>query len=175
MDGAFLSPMGEPFRRSPEGKDGAAVWFAQADSDHDGALSPDEMQKDAGRFFAALDLNHDGEIDPAELVNYETVVAPPMVRMAGGMKPVRSDAEGRRVADMHQGSGGGFPEDDGNHPRTGLQGVPEPVAMADTNLNRGVSVQEFAAAAGRRFLALDSSHDGKLTPEELRNAPPPKR
>src|SRR5438270_5404906 len=63
----FLSPMGEPFRSDDPAADNVGAWFAQADTDHDGAITLAEMQADAARFFTALDTNHDGEIDPAEL------------------------------------------------------------------------------------------------------------
>src|SRR5438477_12085347 len=62
----FISPMGEPFRADGGGEDMLAAWFAQADRNHDGQITPNEMQLDADRFFALLDTNHDGEIDPDE-------------------------------------------------------------------------------------------------------------
>jgi hypothetical protein len=45
--------------------------------------------------------------------------------------------------------------------------IPEPVASADTDFNRGVSPSEFVAAANQRFDTLDVNHDGVLTREEL--------
>ncbi len=68
--------MGEPFRPNGRDDDGLADWFRQADSNHDGQLTIEEMQKDAERFFALLDVNHDGEIDPDEITRYENVVVP---------------------------------------------------------------------------------------------------
>ena len=59
--------MGEPFRPASRDGNGLAEWFAQADRNHDGQLTLDEMQADADRFFALLDVNHDGEIDPDEI------------------------------------------------------------------------------------------------------------
>jgi len=47
--------------------------------------------------------------------------------------------------------------------------IPEPVASADSNFNRGVSPEEFRDAATKRFLLLDSCHSGKLTLPELQN------
>jgi hypothetical protein len=72
----FISPMGEPFRVAARGDDALADWFRQADGNHDGQITPIEMQQDADRFFAILDSNRDGEIDPDETLHYETVVAP---------------------------------------------------------------------------------------------------
>ena len=71
----FISPMGEPFF-SGQGGEPLAVWFAQADANHDGSLTLAEMQTDADRFFGLLDINHDGEIDPDEITHYEQVIAP---------------------------------------------------------------------------------------------------
>src|SRR6478752_418872 len=72
----FISPMGEPFRARTAGDDTMATWFRQADRNHDGVLTADEMQADADRFFAVLDADHNGEIEPDELAHYEYEVAP---------------------------------------------------------------------------------------------------
>src|SRR5207302_2793480 len=53
----FISPMGEPFRPTARDDDTLADWFRQADRNHDGQLTLDEMQQDAERFFALLDTN----------------------------------------------------------------------------------------------------------------------
>jgi hypothetical protein len=45
--------------------------------------------------------------------------------------------------------------------------MPEPVAAADTDFNRGISVQEFREAAVRRFELLDSKRIGQLTLPQL--------
>src|SRR3982750_3540122 len=78
----FISPMGEPFRARTRADDTLANWFRQADRNHDGLLTADEMQADAERFFATLDANQDGEIDPDELVHYEWEVAPDIQLMS---------------------------------------------------------------------------------------------
>ena len=134
----FMSPMGEPFFERVQGQDGLTVWFQQADSNHDGALTADELAQDAQRFFVTLDTNHDGEIDPDEITHYETVVAP------SGLAGNESAAG-----------------------RFGLLQIPEPVASADTNFNRGVSADEFKQAAASRFQLLDASHTGRLTLSQL--------
>jgi hypothetical protein len=132
----FISPMGEPFVATP-GSDAITAWFQQADTNHDGMVTVDEMKADAERYFKVLDLNHDGEIDPDEITKYEQDVAP----------------QNRRSSN--------------------LLGLAEPVASADSNFNRGVSLQEFTVAAGRRFAALDVQHKGKLTLAGLEDLRPP--
>ena len=71
----FISPMGEPFRSQSAGDDTLANWFAQADRDRDGSLTPEEMRADAERFFASLDSDGNGEIEPEEMRVYEWELA----------------------------------------------------------------------------------------------------
>ncbi len=156
----FISPMGEPFRPKDRNDDALADWFDQADRNHDGRLTLEEMQQDSDRFFATLDIGKDGEIDPEDVTRYETDVAPEV--QIGS----RFEAGGflRSSKDQHQGAG-----------RYGLLDLPEPVVSADSNFNRGVSLNEFRAATQQRFLALDLDHHGYLTLpmlESIRPAPP---
>jgi Ca2+-binding EF-hand superfamily protein len=147
---AFISPMGEPFHAP--GGDGLSAWFQQADRNHDGSITLDELKLDAQRFYETLDLNHDHQIDPEEIDHYENVVAPEVrtgSSFAGGMN---TDDEA---------TGGG---------RLGLLTIPEPVTSADTNLDRGISEQEFQTAAAKRFALLDANNDGRLTLPELQAA-----
>jgi Ca2+-binding EF-hand superfamily protein len=51
--------------------------------------------------------------------------------------------------------------------RFGYLDYPEPVTVADRNLNRGVDPVEFAKAASARFAMLDTNHDGKIEKNEL--------
>ncbi len=150
----FVSPMGEPFH-ADRGGDALAMWFAQADRNHDGYLTLDEMQADAARFFAMLDTNRDGEIDPDETDHYERVIAPQIWAVSAGSVEPRED-------ETHQGAS-----------RYGLLDLPEPVTSADADLNRGVSLAEFRDAASQRFAALDLDHRGKLTLAELELEHPP--
>src|SRR5205823_1887493 len=85
----FVSPMGEPFHGS-RGEDALAAWFTQADSNHDGFLTVEEVQADAERFFGLLDVNHDGEIDPDEITRYEDMVA--METSRGRLEAASGDA-----------------------------------------------------------------------------------
>jgi hypothetical protein len=176
----FISPMGEPFRAKTITDDTLADWFNQADRNHDGVLTLDEMQADADRFFAILDSNHDGEIDPTELAYYEWEVAPDIQVMA---KTRRSPGEAAPAAQKHErehgpgrGRAGSKEEDEAQlgiggalqgAARYGLLNIPEPVAAADTDFDRGVTRAEFGAAAAERFQLLDSARMGRLSLAQL--------
>jgi hypothetical protein len=184
--------MGEPFRPNDRSDDGLADWFRQADRNHDGQLTLDEMQADADRFFALLDVNHDGEIDPDEINRYENTVAPEIASgvhfdvASFGTDDTRQGEEGGRGGRRRGGNGGqgrgerpgffrGGEDQHQGAGRYGLLDLPEPVVSADADFNRGVSRAEFQAAAGQRFLALDLDHKGYLTLpilETIRPAPP---
>ena len=180
--------MGEPFRPNGHDDDTLADWFHQADLNHDGFLSVDEMQKDAERFFATLDLNHDGEIDPDEITHYETAVAPEISTAHLGFASMSNgeggDHGGWRGVRGHRGEGGrggrgrGWSDDgaDDAHQggaRYGLLDLPEPVSSADSDFNRGVSLSEFRQAATQRFVALDVDHQGQLSLAVLETLKPP--
>jgi hypothetical protein len=177
----FISPMGEPFRARTATDDTLADWFIQADRNRDGMLTADEMRADAERFFAKLDTNHDGELDPDEIANYEYEIAPDIQVMSSTKRPPGAPAPEARdkepddlfapdrrhrrrdqdyaslgIGDARQGAA-----------RYGLLNMPEPVAAADTDFNRGVSIEEFRQAAMARFQMLDSAHRGSLTLAQL--------
>jgi hypothetical protein len=157
----FVSPMGEPFRARTTADDTLANWFRQADQNHDGALTVEEMQADAGRFFAALDHDQNREIEPQELVHYEWETAPEIQvnsktrRAPGEPKPTKAQAR-QREKNTLQGAA-----------RYALLNIPEPVAAADADFDRGITPGEFREAAVTRFRLLDSKGLGRITLAEL--------
>jgi Ca2+-binding EF-hand superfamily protein len=182
----FISPMGEPFRARTATDDTLADWFYKADTNRDGVLTAAEMQADAERFFATLDANHDGQIDPDELSNYEYEIAPDIQvmsrtkRVPGQPAPVVKaetsddlpvDQPRRRGRGDHMEVGLGLGSDLQGAARYGLLNMPEPVAAADTDFNRVVTLEEFKAAAIARFQLLDRAQAGKLTLAQLEAMP----
>ena len=187
----FISPMGEPFR----GPNPVRLWFDRADANHDGVVTQAEFVADADRFFLVLDRAHDGEIDPDDIDYYETVLAPEIrsgggggafPRGGGGRGSRGGGRGGREGGGGHRGGGGGGSEDGaggsgeatappvGSYDasaqgaaRFGFFAYPEPVTAADANLNRGVDIREFRAAAEQRFASLDKRGDGRLTFDQL--------
>ena len=136
------------------------------------------LQADADRFFAELDADRDGEIDPDELIQYEWEVAPGHPARCrslngGPVRPARKPApnpsentsqHGRRQRarepDFLAGSLQGAA-------RYGLLNIPEPVAAADADFNRGGQRAEFEQAALERFQLLDHDKQGSLTLDQL--------
>jgi hypothetical protein len=172
----FISPMGEPFRARAPGEDTLARWFNQADRNRDGFITPDEMEADADRFFARLDTDRNGQIEPEELMQYEWELAPE-IQVASRWKRSRPVASGAPAS-----SGGTARRNDrAEHvPSTdglayGLQGaaryallnIPQPVAAADADFDRAITLGEFRYAARYRFQLLDSKRQGRLSLQGL--------
>jgi Ca2+-binding EF-hand superfamily protein len=176
----FISPMGEPFRSLTPDDDPFARWFHQADGNQDGMLTADEMRADAERFFAALDENHDGRIDSEERMTYESEISPE-VQVNSQWKRTRQEtaAEARSGSDRGDRRRRWDNNIDGYQldglqgaARYGLLNLPEPVAGADADFDRIVSLDEFSRAASYRFQLLDSDRSGKLTLQNLKGLLP---
>jgi EF hand domain-containing protein len=176
----FISPMGEPFRGGRDNVAPISRWFGQADRNGDGVLTADEMQADAERFFARLDSDKNGEIDPEEIKTYEWEIAPD-VQVNSNWKRPRGQPVPQASADSESGHSfndgwlrGKGDEHDGYH-KDGLQGaarygllnIPQPVASADADFNRGVTLNEFRQAAMNRYKLLDTNGLGRITLAEL--------
>jgi hypothetical protein len=175
----FISPAGKPFHAAAGEPYPSAQWFAEADLDHDGRLTREEFRADFEAFFRRLDTNHDGTISSAELIAYEEEIAPEILLRI--TRPVADDTQGsdsgqgggrRGGGRGHGGGHGGGGAGQGGGPRDGgLDGAPafsllnisEPVANADANFDGKITLQEFLAAADRRFDALDPKGVGYLT------------
>lgn len=159
----FISPMGEPFRSQTAGEAPIARWFAKADLNRDGMLTSDEMQADADRFFLKLDGDGDGRIDREEMKTYEWEIAPEIQVNSDWRRP-RDGSSWKQRDDAH----------DGYH-ANGLQGaarygvlnLPQPVAGADADYNRIVTLAEFRQAALYRFRLLAGQEQGSIALAEL--------
>lgn len=175
----FISPMGEPFRARSRSDDTLALWFAQADRNHDGALTAEEMQADAARFFARLDDDADGEIEPDELVTYEWQLAPEVqvnarwrqtAAQAAAAKPRGGSGQARKP--RRDDPLPGFDDALQGAARYALLNIPQPVAAADADFNRGITAAEFRAAAAERFRMLDRANAGRVSFAQLSDLVP---
>jgi hypothetical protein len=160
--------MGQPYP--------VAAWFAEADANHDGRITPAEFEADAEAYFKALDLNGDGEISMPEVTHWEEVLVPEIARDASGLGGGLGGGE-RRGGGFFGGGGGGAPSRNALDTRRqgaavyGLINEPHPIRGADADFSLGVSRAEWRAAAGRRFALLDADHDGAITLAELKPTP----
>jgi hypothetical protein len=173
----FLSPSGEPFRRSAQASDPVESWFAGADADRDGRLTSAEFAADAMRFFTVLDRDGDGRIDAFENQRYEREMVPefsadPFAARIGPAAPPTEPDSVIRLPDRGRGGpprggpegglAGGF-----GARAASLTGDPQPVRAADSDLDQSVSQAEFRALTNRRFVALNLDRDSALTRAEL--------
>ena len=170
----FISPMGEPFRSRSAGDDPFARWFQQADRNRDAMLTADELQADAERFFATLDSDGDSQVDPEELAVYETEIAPEVQVNTRWKRSAQALAEEKAKLRDGKNRWRADRDVDGYQPnglqgaaRYGLLNIPQPVAGADADFNRGTTLDEFRRAASQRFQLLDSKRQGWLTLLEL--------
>ncbi|HEX3366807.1 hypothetical protein [Phenylobacterium sp.] len=72
----FVSPAGEPYRGKPGDPYPVALWFKQADLNHDGVITRDEFRADHKGFFEALDYDDAGYLDGPKIAFYESKVLP---------------------------------------------------------------------------------------------------
>ena len=153
--------MGEPVRAPADAPYPSAAWFGAADANRDGRLTLAEFVADADRFFDRLDTDRDGEIDPAEMTDYETRLAPEIRMYQPGRAAVARRKGDRRDIVYGGALGAG---------RWAQLNLPQPVAAADLDYNRGVSRAEWRIVAARRF-ALLGPVDGALTLAALKPTP----
>jgi hypothetical protein len=176
----FISPSGEPFRGGPHDPYPVDIWFARADSDHDGALGEAEFVADAVGFFHKLDLNGDGVVDGAEVSAYEQNTAPEILPRVVGLTardipplPTTSESEREEQARVRG---------EQDEPRRlgpaisgaaffGLLPEDEPVASNDADVDGKITLAEAVAAAKRRFALLDKTHAGRLDRAGLPRTP----
>lgn len=173
----YISLMGEPFRTSDAGEHPFDQWFGLADQDGDGSISRAEFRADAEAFFASLDANADKVIDADEMAVYERD-APGRTRAAGGIVAAASGSrptpkssapvEEGQVAIVTSNAPSATRIHPGQSPKVNSANVPQPVAMADLNIDRRVTLDEFLKTANKRFTNYDVDLDARLTRKELR-------
>jgi hypothetical protein len=184
----FISPMGEPFRAAQSGQHGIDLWFAAADTDHDGKISRAEFIAEAMGFFVALDANKDDTATSAESTSLWQHQSPEVLGLIDMSPPIpdepttsehdsASHHDSAHRGDAYDTAGAGRAGESGIHhtipvdnrtgpARYGLLNDAEPVMSCDTNFDRRVTREEFQACADRRFTQIDLNGDGFFTPDE---------
>lgn len=158
----FISPSGQPFRAPMDQPYPVAVWFAQADADHDGKLTRAEFRADADAWFAKLDRDHDGQISMPEVTVWEEQTVPEITNATlGGFGGGRGGPLSRNRIDTRAQGAAAY----------SLINEPHPIRGADADFSMNVSKAEWRAAADRRFDVLDQTKLGYLTLETLPKTP----
>ncbi len=185
MTQIFVSPSGEPFRAASDEPYPLAAWFAQADTNHDGAISFQEFKADAMRFFDRLDYNHDGVIDPTETSYYEHHIAPEIILAEDGVDEERTVAtpSGYDSAGPDGTTVGGSSPTDPKPPKPpqlsatrgaaafGLINEPEPVSGADGDFDQRITRDEWMEATRSRFDLLDVKKANMIRMADLPEPP----
>lgn len=170
----FISPAGEPFRRGADMTLSMKQWFDRADSDHDGALTLAEFQADHVHAFGLWDEDGDGVIDGREISHYEYETAPEVLSMYDRVDRVAPiGPRGAASAKPSKFKFGKRPPELTGAAQYSVLNEPEPISVADTDVDFRVSAAEWRQAADRRFAQLDVNHDGKITFDELVLPPEP--
>jgi hypothetical protein len=182
----FVSPCGEPYRGKPGDPYPAALWFKQADLNHDGVIDLKEFRADHAGFFDALDADGNGVLDGPELAFYERQVLPDVFtpeRIGRADRPGRALAlndgrDGARLIRVQQWLPGLQQGPEGGHPGEAKGYNPDANGSAkgptgDLGATRR-RPRELLAAAPFGLLAeaepvraADTNLDGRVTKAEF--------
>lgn len=181
----FVSPCGEPYRGKPGDPYPVALWFKQADLNHDGVITREEFRADHKGFFEALDYDDAGYLDGPKLAFYESKVLPdlfgvnrlsyltmPAPRMTG--VELAYDVPGQdgvRLIRVQEGTMASALGSPGNQNADAIQGAQGP--MAGLNAQRKAPRELIGAAAynllaeAEPVRAADTNLDGLVSKEEF--------
>ena len=149
----YIAPMGEPLRTDGF-TDPMRAWFDRADANRDGRVTLAELQADSDRFFTVL----------------ENVLAPEITLYQPGQDRKPRTGQQRRAAKAAARSRADYQAPYGAGEWASLN-IPEPIAAADYDFNRGISRAELAQAAANRWPLLDPEKRGFLTYDNLPKSP----
>jgi hypothetical protein len=181
----FVSPAGEPYRGKAGDPYPVALWFKQADLDHDGVITREEFRADHKGFFEALDYDDAGVLDGPKIAFYETKVLPDLFGMGRVSQQARPGArmagveladdvlgrDGARLIRVQAGSIAGMLGGPANQNGQAVQGAQGP--MSGLNAQRKAPRELIGAAAygllaeAEPIRAADTNLDGLVTKAEF--------
>jgi len=163
-------PMADGVMTLAEVQAKVAQAFQKRDSNRDGALTKDELDRkgrgmkhaarargarmDPNAMFDRMDANRDGTISRDEFARGHEMRVERRVAMRG--------PDGAKMKMRHPGMDGAH---GGMH--RGMMGG-RMLAMADTNKDGRVTLAEAQGAASRHFAMADTNRDGRVTTDEMK-------
>jgi len=170
----FISPCGEPYRAKAGEPYPSALWFKQADLNHDGVIDLAEFRADHEGFFDALDSDGNGYLDGSEVAFYESRVVPDVLgpnSLGFQTIPPRDGAQFFLAQYTPGAPEGSHPNDENAHSYDGAGGARGPVPGLGS---RRPTRREFVGAAAygllgeaEPVLAADTDLDGRVTKAEF--------
>jgi EF hand/EF-hand domain pair len=177
----FISPCGEPYRARAGEPYPSALWFKQADLNHDGVVDKAEFRADHAGFFEALDSDDSGYLDGREIGFYEKRVLPDvfMPETLGLNGPLNDPGrripghEGAQLFLAQLGGIGPLQQPEGGHPNEpnglGPKGPPPSLGSSRPSTKReliGAAPYGFFGEAEPLF-AADTNLDGRVSKAEF--------
>ena len=150
----------------------------QFDTNKDGQISKDEATAGIDKIFAAIDTNHDGSLTPGEIQAYQKAQMQAMrdqrKQEAGENKDANAAAEtadnddqGRPPREGHEGRDGHrWMRHGGNIMRASIM-----MHRVDTDQNGQISKQEAEAAIDKLFTRMDRNKDGVISIDDMPDRP----
>jgi len=170
----FMSPCGEPYRAKDGEPYPVALWFKQADLNHDGAISQAEFRTDHQGFFEALDSDDNGYLEGAELAFYEQRVAPDVYAPETLSLESHPRGGGARLwlAQIVQTPEGSHPGEGtlhgGRGPNNGAKGPAEDLGSRRAERRELVGAAAYGLLAeAEPIRAADTNLDGRISKAEF--------